>query len=223
MLAWLSVWSEVQTCIRPSWCHCHSLSLAPVKSRLVLPFWYRLTWVVPDKGLLNGCVCVCVRVRVCVCVCACACACACACVCACACACVCVRVRVRVCIHDIDVVCCYMSHAFRSLYVCVHVLGTLMNPATVSGPINMLFVGSLDQTQKKLNICSPPATMASSHRLHLLHLQAGSNWDVYFLQSFLRDAEQLESLTARDEAFLDFDDLGVSLCLYFCTHCDLSL
>ena len=33
MLAWLSVWSEVQTCIRPSWCHCHSLSLASVKSR----------------------------------------------------------------------------------------------------------------------------------------------------------------------------------------------
>ena len=25
----------------------------------VLPFWYRLTRVVPDKGLLNGCVCVC--------------------------------------------------------------------------------------------------------------------------------------------------------------------
>ena len=25
----------------PSWCHCHSLSLASVKSRLVLPFWYR--------------------------------------------------------------------------------------------------------------------------------------------------------------------------------------
>ena len=22
-------------------------------------FWYRLTWVVPDKGPLNGCVCVC--------------------------------------------------------------------------------------------------------------------------------------------------------------------
>ena len=31
-----------------------------VKSRLVLPFWYRLTWVVPEKGPLNGCVCVCV-------------------------------------------------------------------------------------------------------------------------------------------------------------------
>ena len=57
-LTWLSVWSEVQTCICPSWCHCHSLSLASVKSRLVLPFRYRLTRVVPDKGSLNGCVCV---------------------------------------------------------------------------------------------------------------------------------------------------------------------
>ena len=26
VLVWLSVWSEVQTCIWPSWCHCHSLS-----------------------------------------------------------------------------------------------------------------------------------------------------------------------------------------------------
>ena len=34
-------------------------SLAPFKSRLVLPFWYRLTWVVSEKGPLNGCVCVC--------------------------------------------------------------------------------------------------------------------------------------------------------------------
>ena len=34
------------------------LSLASVKSRLVLPFWYRLTRLVPDKGPLNGCVCV---------------------------------------------------------------------------------------------------------------------------------------------------------------------
>ena len=50
VLAWLSVWSEMQTCIWPSWCHCHSLSLASVKSRLVLPFWYRLTQVVLDKG-----------------------------------------------------------------------------------------------------------------------------------------------------------------------------
>jgi len=63
VLAWLSVWSKVQTCIWPSWCHCNSLSLASVKSRLVLPFWYRLTWVVLDKGPLNGCVngCVCIK------------------------------------------------------------------------------------------------------------------------------------------------------------------
>ena len=45
-------------CIWPSGCHCHSLSLASGKSRLVLPFWYRLTRVVPDKGPLKGCVCV---------------------------------------------------------------------------------------------------------------------------------------------------------------------
>ena len=54
VLAWLSVWSEVQTCIWPSWCHCHSLSLVPVKSRLVLPFWYWLTQVVLEKRPLNG-------------------------------------------------------------------------------------------------------------------------------------------------------------------------
>jgi len=60
VLAWLSVWSEVLTCIWPSWCHCHSLSLASVEFRSVLPFWYRLTWVVPDKWPLNGmCVCDC--------------------------------------------------------------------------------------------------------------------------------------------------------------------
>ena len=46
---WLSVWSEVQTCIWLRWCHCHSLSLAPVKSRLVLPFWYRLNLGCPGK------------------------------------------------------------------------------------------------------------------------------------------------------------------------------
>jgi len=58
VLAWLSVWSEMQTCMWPSWCHYHSLSLAPVKSKLVLPFWCWLTRVVLDKGPLNGCVCV---------------------------------------------------------------------------------------------------------------------------------------------------------------------
>jgi len=70
VLAWLSVLSAVQTvCLWPSWCHCHSLSLASVKSRLVLPFWYRLTWVVPDEKAVKRvcvCVCVCVRVRACV-------------------------------------------------------------------------------------------------------------------------------------------------------------
>jgi len=40
------------------------LSLASVKTRLVLPFWYRLTWVVLNKAPLNGCVCVCVCVCV---------------------------------------------------------------------------------------------------------------------------------------------------------------
>ena len=33
-----------------------SLSLASVKSRFVLPFWYRLSRVVPGKGPLNRCV-----------------------------------------------------------------------------------------------------------------------------------------------------------------------
>jgi len=32
------------------------LTVSSVKSRLVLPFWYRLTRVVPEKGPLNGCV-----------------------------------------------------------------------------------------------------------------------------------------------------------------------
>ena len=59
VLAWLSVWSEVHTCIWPRWCHCHSLSLASVKSRLVLPFWYRPNQVVSENGRLTG-VCVCV-------------------------------------------------------------------------------------------------------------------------------------------------------------------
>ena len=42
----------------PSWCHCHSLSLVSVESRLVLHFWYWLTRVVLDKGPLNRFVCV---------------------------------------------------------------------------------------------------------------------------------------------------------------------
>jgi len=50
MLAWFSVWGEVHVhCIWPTGCHCLSMSLASVKSRLVLPFRYLLTRVVPDK------------------------------------------------------------------------------------------------------------------------------------------------------------------------------
>ena len=44
----------MQTCKWPSRCHCHSLSVASAKSRPVLSFRYRLTRVVPDKGLLNA-------------------------------------------------------------------------------------------------------------------------------------------------------------------------
>ena len=32
------------------------------KIQIGFTFWYWLTWVVPDKGPLNGCVCVCVCV-----------------------------------------------------------------------------------------------------------------------------------------------------------------
>jgi len=50
VLVWLSVWSDVQTCIWPSGFHRHSLSLVSVKSRLVLPFLYWLTQVVLEKS-----------------------------------------------------------------------------------------------------------------------------------------------------------------------------
>ena len=46
VLAWLSAWSEVQTCIWPSWCHCYSCFS---KIQIGLPFWYWLTRVVPEK------------------------------------------------------------------------------------------------------------------------------------------------------------------------------
>jgi len=59
VFVWLSVCSEVQTDrIWSSWCHRHpqtSSSLASLKSRLVLPFWYQPTQVVLEKRPLNGC------------------------------------------------------------------------------------------------------------------------------------------------------------------------
>jgi len=55
---WRGYLSGARCRLAYGYCYCHSLSLASVKSRLVLPFWYRLTWVVPEKGPLNRCVCV---------------------------------------------------------------------------------------------------------------------------------------------------------------------
>ena len=62
MLAWLSVWSEVHTCILPSWCHCHSLSLASVKSRLVFPLWVLADPGSPGQRAVKR-VCLCVWVN----------------------------------------------------------------------------------------------------------------------------------------------------------------
>ena len=36
---------------------CYAWSLASVKSRLVLLFWYWLTWVVPERAVKRVCVC----------------------------------------------------------------------------------------------------------------------------------------------------------------------
>ena len=38
VVAWLPVWSKLQTCIWPSWCYCHSLSLAFSKIRIGFTF-----------------------------------------------------------------------------------------------------------------------------------------------------------------------------------------
>ena len=53
-VTWLSVWSEVQTFIWPSWCHRHSLSLASVKSRLVWPLAHPGS---PGQRAVKRCVC----------------------------------------------------------------------------------------------------------------------------------------------------------------------
>jgi len=56
VLAWLSVWSEVQMiCIWSSWCHCHSIISCSSKIQNGLPFWCRSTQVVLEKWPLNGC------------------------------------------------------------------------------------------------------------------------------------------------------------------------
>ena len=62
LLAWLSVWGEVQTCIRPSWYHCHSLSCYS-KIEIGFTFLVPAHPVVLEKGPLNGRVCVCLILR----------------------------------------------------------------------------------------------------------------------------------------------------------------
>ena len=63
VLAWLSVWSEVQICIWPSWCHCHSLSLA-LDCKIQIGFIFLVPAHLGSPGkravnrvcVLNGCV-----------------------------------------------------------------------------------------------------------------------------------------------------------------------
>ena len=56
VLAWLSVWSEVQMiCIWSSWCHCYPIISCSSKIQNGLPFWCWLTQVVLEKRPLNGC------------------------------------------------------------------------------------------------------------------------------------------------------------------------
>ena len=59
VLAWLSVWSEVQTCIWPSWCQCHSLSLCFSKIQIRFTFLVPAHPGSPGQGPLNA------RARVC--------------------------------------------------------------------------------------------------------------------------------------------------------------
>jgi len=51
VLAWLSVWSEVQViCIWSSWCHYHPIISCSSKIQNGLPFWCRPTRVVLGKS-----------------------------------------------------------------------------------------------------------------------------------------------------------------------------
>jgi len=67
VLALISVWGRVQICMWPSWCHCHWLSLASLKSILVLvPAHSSNLGQSPDGHKMCVCVCVCVCMRACV-------------------------------------------------------------------------------------------------------------------------------------------------------------
>ena len=61
MLAWLSVWSEVQTGICHSWCHFHSLSLSDSNIQIGFTFLVPAYPGSPGKRAIK-CVCVCVCV-----------------------------------------------------------------------------------------------------------------------------------------------------------------
>jgi len=56
VLAWFSVWSEIQMfAYGPADANATPSSFASSKSRVVEPFWCRLTQVVLEKRPLNGC------------------------------------------------------------------------------------------------------------------------------------------------------------------------
>jgi len=59
MLVWLSVWSEVQTCILPSWCHCYSLDSCFSKIQIGFTFLVPAHPDSPGKRAVKR-VCVCV-------------------------------------------------------------------------------------------------------------------------------------------------------------------
>ena len=59
---WIFLTQETVSGSGISWAICKSL--ASEKSRLILSYWYWLTWVVPEKRQLNGCVCACMYVCV---------------------------------------------------------------------------------------------------------------------------------------------------------------
>ena len=59
VLAWLSVWSEVQTCICPSWCQCYPLSLCFSKIQIGFTFLVPAHPDSPGKRAVKR-VCVCV-------------------------------------------------------------------------------------------------------------------------------------------------------------------
>jgi len=59
LLAWLSIWSEVQTCIWPSWFHCHSLVSCYSKIQLGFTLLVPAHLGSPGKRAVKR-VCVCV-------------------------------------------------------------------------------------------------------------------------------------------------------------------